>query len=287
MSSSPRSDLKPLSIGNVVSTALILYRSHLGQYFGLSIKAVLWWFIPVYGWAKALTINAQISRLAFTELINRPETVSESQTRIQGKMWSFLGAGLLVGLIVFGINMGVSLVGSILSSIVTVVAAIVLGGEEAVGVGVNLIVQLLLQIVILVAQLWAQSRLFLYETALAMEHSTDATGSIGRSWNLTTGHTLRAIAVVFVAGLLTVPLFLLAYSPLLGIIPFFVALSSAPDTVLSGDAWLAVGLWFLLAIVLALFVSIFVSPFWQALKAALYADLRVRREGLDFQLRDS
>jgi hypothetical protein len=52
------------------------------------------------------------------------------------------------------------------------------------------------------------------------------------------------------------------------------------------DSQIAVGLFFLVAIVFSLLGNIFIMPFWQSLKTVIYYDLRSRREGLGLQLRD-
>ncbi len=39
--------IRPLSVGNVVSAAIRLFRSHLGQYLGISLKAIGWSSLPL------------------------------------------------------------------------------------------------------------------------------------------------------------------------------------------------------------------------------------------------
>jgi len=94
--SSP-SPIQPLSIGNVVSAGLRLYRSHLKSYFQLALKAYLWILVPVYGWAKFYAIAALISRLAFGELVNQPESVESGRRYVNSKLWQFLITALLMG----------------------------------------------------------------------------------------------------------------------------------------------------------------------------------------------
>jgi hypothetical protein len=99
----------PLSVGNVVSASLRIYRDHFKSYFGLAFVASLWLLVPIYGWAKYSAISALISRLAFGEVREKPETVSDARREVNPRMWSFLGAGILT----FLIYIGVSLVGGI------------------------------------------------------------------------------------------------------------------------------------------------------------------------------
>ncbi|HEY9299991.1 MAG TPA: hypothetical protein VIQ31_27225, partial [Phormidium sp.] len=44
---SSQSPIQPLSIGNVVSTGVRIYRSHLKSYLGLAVQASLWVMLPL------------------------------------------------------------------------------------------------------------------------------------------------------------------------------------------------------------------------------------------------
>jgi hypothetical protein len=117
-----------LSIGNVVSTGLVLYRSNLKTYFFIALRAYLWILLPLiilviasaiavtatvyrasglYLWgflaiiiafllliggiSKYQTNAALISRLAYQELIGQPETVRAARQHIDPKLWRFWG----------------------------------------------------------------------------------------------------------------------------------------------------------------------------------------------------
>jgi hypothetical protein len=124
----PQDAIQPLTVGNVVSAGIRLYRSHLGQYLGIAVRATLWILLPFLGFslafylareqavviallilavivayffctAKFLTNSALISRLAFSELVNQPESLSEARTPIDRRLWRFLGAACLLSLI--------------------------------------------------------------------------------------------------------------------------------------------------------------------------------------------
>ena len=272
----PSSPIRPLSIGNIVSAGFQLYRSHFKQYLGLACKAVLWAIIPVYGWAKASTINAAISRLAFQDLVNQPETTSTARDQLEPKLWQFLVVQLLVGLILAGVNFGLSLVQGILVGI--------LGGIFGSQSALTGLVSAITSIVVFVIYIWAYSRFFIPDVVLALENQVDGTKAISRSWELTEGHVLRLQGVVLVAGLITFPLIALA------VIPMILAIASVAAVAVTGtpDAG-TLGLFLislLVSIVLIIFASIVTAPFWQAIKAAVYYDLRGRREGMGFKLRD-
>jgi hypothetical protein len=272
----PGGSMRPLSIGNVVSAGFQLYRSHFKQYLGLSCKAVLWAIIPVYGWAKGATINAAISRLAFQDLVSQPETTSTARDRLEPQLWQFLVVQLLVGIILFGVNFGLSIAQGILVGILGAIA-----GQSSALTG---LVSAITSLVVFLIYIWVYTRFFIPEVVLAIESGVDGTKAIGRSWELTQGHVLRLQGVVLVAGLITFPLIVLA------IVPMFLAIGSLAAVAVTGvpDAG-ALGLFLislLVSIVLIIFASIVIAPFWQAIKAAVYYDLRGRREGAGFKLRD-
>ncbi|MBD0313835.1 MAG: DUF975 domain-containing protein, partial [Microcoleus sp. T3-bin5] len=113
----------PLSVGNVVSASLRIYRDHFKSYFGLAFVANLWLLVPIYGWAKYSAILALISRLAFGEVREKPETVSDARPEVNPRMWSFLGAGILTFLIYIGVYVTLLVALTIAMAIVVFLAA--------------------------------------------------------------------------------------------------------------------------------------------------------------------
>lgn len=275
-----QSSLRPLSVGNVVNSALVLYRSHFKLYLGLAFKSLLWSFIPIYGWAKAAMISAQISRLAFGELINKPETAKSAENHLNPRMWSFLGAGILVGLILFAINFGLSIVSNILQLTVRAI----LGNNNSLAALIGLVIIL----VIWAIQLWFQARYFIPELPIAIEN-IDASTTINRTWELTKGAGVRIQIILLVAYLITAPLALIAGIPLFFMIGYAISWqlqalgatsSASPD---GGGTFVALLLSFLLLVII---IGTLIMPFWQAIKAVIYYDLRSRREGMGLQVRD-
>ncbi|MGG6283659.1 hypothetical protein ACQ4M3_18930, partial [Leptolyngbya sp. AN03gr2] len=171
---SPEQSFQPLSVGNVVSAGIRLYRSNIKRYLILTLRSYLWSFIPIYGLAKSVEISGRISRLAYQELINQPETLTEAYQKTDRQVWNFLVAGLLMGLINLGLVIAFFVgygVFSVLSFLA--IAAFTRGAvSDAVGVVVSLVVGLLFLVFLLVAFLiWLRifSRLFIYEVPLAIE----------------------------------------------------------------------------------------------------------------------
>ncbi|MBE7382598.1 MAG: DUF975 domain-containing protein [Leptolyngbya sp. SIO1E4] len=276
MAPSPSYRTRPLSTGNVVSAGISLLRTYFKTYLGLSAKAVLWYLIPFYGWARALMIFGQIGRLGFQEIIHQPETVNASLKKVEFRMWSFLGVAILVFIIQVAANYAISGVGTALILPFTAVGA---GGDAVAILSGVLVVGV--QLAMFAAQTWIQARFLLYDVIIAVETETDATAAITRSWELTQGSAFRVLLVLLVAYVVMAPLFVLALLPFLFTIPFFAATpADTPDPALA----LALLLAFLVFAVLLMLGAVITVPFWQSIKAVLYYDLRSRREGIDIQL---
>ena len=137
----------PLSVGNVVSAGLRIYRDRFRLYYGLAFNAYAWLLIPIYGWAKFSAIPGQIARLAFYEVSETPETASEARSYVDPRMWTFFWSGLLVSLIIVGAVFG----GAIALGIVTVSIAAIVGQQPT---GIGLLIAFLLGGVALIAFLF-------------------------------------------------------------------------------------------------------------------------------------
>lgn len=278
MTPNPPQSLRPLNVGNVVSAGLSLWRTHFKTYIGLSTKAVLWYLVPIYGWARCAMIVGQIGRLGFQEVIHQPETIRDALRKVEPRMWSFLGVAILVTLIQLALNYAISFAGSIL-----LVPILAIGGAGESAAVLSAILSVIAQLAIFGVQMWIQARFWLYDIIIAVETDTDATSSISRSWELTSGSTSRVLVVLLITYLVMMPLFILSLVPFLFTLPFFLnaPLEGANTTLIS-----ALLLAFLVFLVLILITGVITIPFWQSIKSVLYYDLRSRREGLDIQIRD-
>ncbi|QFS42813.1 DUF975 domain-containing protein [Nostoc sphaeroides] len=269
--------IQPLSVGNVVSAAVRLYRSHLKDYFLLALKAYLWVLVPVYGWAKFYALSALISRLAFGELVNQPESISSGQRYVNSRLWQFLVTMLLMFLIGMGIGLGVV----VLFVLFGLLSAFVGLGQQ--GNPATYILIVLLTIVVSIAAivvvLWLLTRFYLVDVPLAIEDNVDGTSTISRSWELTQGHVWRILFISFVAFLITIPAQIVLQILSAVIQGIFLPLINNNSAIFAPI--LAV---FILA--LSFSTGAIILPFWQAIKAVIYYDMRSRREGLGLQLRD-
>lgn len=274
---SPKS-LKPLSVGNVVTAAIQLFRSHFKQYLGLTLKSYLWILVPLYGWAKFLMIHAMISRLAFGDLTGQPESEAEARNQLEDKKWGFLGLAFLVGLISGGVFLAFYFALIILVLIGVAIVAVV--GQENIAVLVILVILGLIALgLFLVAMTWFYSRLMISELPLAIESVSNAASSVGRSWELTKGYVLRIQGIVIVAFLMTLPLQVITQA-LAFIFQIFLARFFSEES----PIFLLISL--LVSYLIGVVSSLFVVPFWQAIKAVIYYDVRNRTEGLGLELRD-
>ena len=236
----------------------------------MAFVANLWLLIPIYGWAKYSAILALISRLAFGEVREKPETVSDARREVNPRMWRFLWAGILTYLIFFG----VSLVGGIAMGILAAVAGAIFG-QNYVIIGSLVVVAFIAFFIICIRLI---SRLLIVELPLAIENNIGASSAIGRSRELTKGSVGRIQWIVFVAILVSLPITIVVQI-LATIIQVFLSRVLGPE---SGIYYLV---YYLLTLPLSIGSSALLTPFWQAMKGIIYYDLRSRKEGLGLQIR--
>ncbi|TAE54774.1 MAG: DUF975 family protein [Nostocales cyanobacterium] len=266
-----------LSVGNVVSAGVRLYRSHLKEYFLLALRAYCWVLVPIYGWAKFYALSALIGRLAFGDLVNQPESIRSGENFVNARLWKFLGTMLLMSLIGGGIGIGFAIV----LGIILAVAGAALGVQNG-GFGNAAIFSLIAFLVVIVGIFifaWVLTRFYLVDLPLAIEEDCDATGTIKRSVELTKGYVGRIFLISFVAILITLPIQIL-----LQIVTSVVQLIFTP-LLQDGNAFLSL-VFFVLVFGMAFASNAVILPFLQTVKAVIYYDLRTRREGFGLQLRD-
>jgi hypothetical protein len=301
-----------LSIGNVVTTGTILYRSNFKRYLQVSLRATAWlfalgiaalvfvvigallfgatksWlvFIPVsLGWigvtlyllAKYATDRAVICRLAYQELIDAPETVAVATRELLPRTWGFLRLSLLLGLYMFLIALG----GNIALLLALVIIGAIFGSilQGNLGTFAYIIIGILgigLGILLIALVLRFYAYWFVSELPLAIESTnTSSLASFGlrRSRQLSSTAVRQVILIITVAFLITIPLNTISSLP--SLIGQTMALSTTQSVMAAGSFLVFIG--FILNIV----VELFVMPFWQIIKAIVYFDLRNRREGGD------
>ncbi|GCL34393.1 hypothetical protein PA905_35740 [Planktothrix agardhii CCAP 1459/11A] len=258
--------ISPLSIIGVISAGLRIYRDHFRSYFNIALQAYCWSIIPIYGWAKFSALSALIGRLAYYETLEQPEVISEARSRVERRMWSFLGQGILVGLIVMGGIFGLTVVGGIFVGILVAI----LGQNNP----VTYLIGFGIFIAILFAYIWLISRMYIAALPLAVEDNMTATAAISRSWKLTKGAVLRIQGIMFLGLLIILPGLILV-----GLIMVFLPLAFGiivnPD---SSTYKLIVNLF---SVAINIIIGALFLPFWQSIAGVIYYDLRVRREGMN------
>ena len=270
--------IQPLSVGSVVSAGIRLYRSHLKKYFLIALKAYAWLLVPIYGWVKFYALSALISRLAFGELVNQPESVSSGERFVNSRLWEFFVNMILMLAISIGIMLGFVLIGSLLIGIPT---ALLGGLQDAnpANIGIIILITLVVMIIIFTGILWIGTRFYLVDVPLAIEDNVNGSSTINRSWELTKGNIGRILAISLISALITIPI-----QFIIQIITSIIQLIFTP-LLREGNVGFSM-IFSLLIIGLTLAGLALIAPFWQTVKAVIYYDLRSRREGLGLQLRD-
>ncbi|MCY7368921.1 MAG: hypothetical protein LH474_12300 [Chamaesiphon sp.] len=303
-----------LSIGNVVTTSITLYKSNFKRYFQVSLRATGWLLaillvilvagliggglyavtnsslvaIPVViGWivgtlycsAKYATDRAVICRLAYQELIDAPETVAVATQQLIPRTWGFLRLNWLVSLYISLVAVIASFV--LIIAVLIVAAAIIYGLKlpienpvTIISIALAVIGALFLFIAILVR---CYAYWFVAELPLAVEQTRSAHDSIGRSHQLISTVVGRVILIVTIAFLMLIPINTLGSGP-----SFFGQLMASTSTDLGTQT--IGGILMIGGLCLNLLSELFIMPFWQIIKAIVYYDLRNRREGSDLTI---
>ena len=264
--------------GNLVNVGVELYRQDFKTYVKLAASAYLWILVPVYGWAKFLALSALISRLAYWRLLGQPEDLAHSRTSVSGgKMWRFLTLAFLVGFLYLAGYM-VLAIGAIIVTVALgfalVTVAVPTFGENIGAVIVGGIVAIVAMGVLAIGLLWLGARLSIPDTVLVIEGHQAADRGIGRSWNLSQGNVIRLTVVISTTFTIVLPVLMFTnYLP--SILPIFVAENTSLYVIANIGSF-----------AFSILSGILTLPLWQCIKAVVYCDLRMRREGVDLTLRD-
>ncbi len=284
--------MQQLSVGNVVSISVHLYRTHLKLYLRLSLIAYLWLLVPLYGWAKFFTISGLISRLAFRELMGNPESVKAANDSIKRRLWSFLLKEVLLFLVLVT-SLFISLIfTSILwvgilnlnFSILYLQTDPFFRRNPWIGLLVMLVILIALLGCIFFPTLWLYSQFFVSDLPLAIENKINGFNTFFRSWNLTLKYNFSIQLNLLITFLVMLPVQIIIY---LAIALSGIIVSQVSSLLVSNyNSSYTSSLIDLLTLGIIVLNGIIIMPLWQALKAVAYYNLRFRREGLDLQLSD-
>jgi hypothetical protein len=285
--------MQQLSIGNVVTVSLQLYRANLKLYFKLSLVAYLWLLVPLYGWANFLAIYALISRLAFNELIDFPESVKAASLYVKRRRWSFLLKSTLLMIVLF-----ISLV---LSFIVTAFCLELIGRNQFLkslgnylfensivrrNTWIALVIALVMLLAIFAAlfipTLWLYSHFLLTDLPLALENKVNFLNAFIKSWKLTNHYSFRIKLILLIVGLILGTIETLIYFICTVTV---LGMSKVLNLILSPDLSVYSSVIIQLVILVMILLNLAIMmPVLQAVKAVVYYNLRLRREGFGLQL---
>ena len=281
----PHNRMQQLSIGNVVNVSLQIYRSRLRLYFKLALAAHLWLLVPLYGWAKFYAISALISHLSFCDLIGQPESVSSASRHINRRLLLSFITGILVLCITFvGMLLSafiITIITFLLAIAIAVVAFLVQGNAaESLANWLGIVIGMLLLLIIPLGALWFYSRLFITDLQLTNEKSSLLT-PIKQSWKLTKGFIAHLQGIIAISFLISLPILFITWVGCSFLLELIFTKILPPE--LRSDSLVAS----LFLILVSLVSGVITMPFWQAIKAVAYYDIRCRRESFDLKLRDS
>jgi hypothetical protein len=319
---------QPLSIGDVVSVSLAIAKQRWSLFCGISLRAIAWMILPIIGFSILVALSAGtqsisrssasnagiivlffvvwlvgslycfgkylanaglISRIAFNDLTQNPETVKDAARVTRSLTWSYLGASLLYGVIFIG----AWIVLGIIFSIIFAVFAVLIAGMFGVGRGtpnpsimgfvglISILFLLFLFLGFMTSLIWVMARFFFSEAALSIEPKIGGAGAIARSWDLSTKSGWRLMTVTTVGFLITVPI--TALGQLITLLPTIVfRLNNLSES----SSTLEVGLTSLLNLISTLVITLLTMGFWQAVKAVVYFDLLNSREGKSLEIQE-
>jgi hypothetical protein len=311
--------LGTLSAGNVITASITLLKSNFSSYFLLSARSTGWLLVGFIGYflltigsllvaiqfnavwlifvafllsmgglffciGKCMANRAMISRLAYQQLIDRPETVREVSAALGNSQWKF-----------FGFSLWLTLFGSVAFSIIFLILLVGIGlgvyfyGQSQGFVGFFIAFILIAGSVI--GSLWVLLRysvgVSVAELPMAVENKPSL-DSINRSWQLTSPYVRRIMLILFVASLVTIPPSMISNVPtqLISDSQMEEIFKSITNSTFAENATVKyAGFLFGLSLLLSIIVDAFLVPFWQAVKSVIYFDLRSRREGNDLRMR--
>jgi hypothetical protein len=249
-----------------------------GLGFLLILPAIPLW---IFCGAKYLYNEVIIARHAYLRLIEQPEDLRQTNLALRRQMWPIW----LIRFLLVMILSVVSIVPSLFQQLP------LLAGDNQVLLVICFGIFFISQVATWVVQLWLAAKLFLAEMALALEENVKPPKALNRSWTLTQGNVWRLILVLIVAYLILMPIYGLALlvpvvvlMAVLG--PLFATGNSAEVASLLENSLGGIGLAIVLYCFMLLVTNVFAMPFWQTVKAAVYYDLRSRRDGLGLSLNE-
>ena len=255
------SNLRPLSVGELLDRAFRLYRAQFLKFTGIVALPLIpmallqIWSLSSFGTSGLVDLGQQlfiqplisaVLSVAISEAyLWEPVSIGEAYRRGSRRYWRLLAASFLIGLAIGGpaVLLGICV------SLVTM------------GMG------LLIFVIIIPLAAYLGTRWGMFTPAVVLEEE-GAVDGLRRSWHLTEGHFWRVFGTSVLAGVLTL---ILAQLPA-EVVTY--AISSTASLELAA----------ILSTVVSQLSLVITMPFSLAVTTLLYYDLRVRKEGYDLEL---
>lgn len=312
--------LRPLSIGDIYQGAFAAIKTNTRTMFGFT--AALLGVVLVI----SIATNYAIINLVLPNYLspNSPyaaafTSLSGSFSQLGGTLLQALATVLLSGLIVVAVSrsvlgrvasskevwertkskflplIGLNIITSIISGLMLIIGIVVFfvllasvastaetDRELFQGLGMSLVGLLILMVVSALVSSYLSIKFSVASPAMVLEN-LGVFAAIGRSWSLTRGNFWRLFGINILTAIITsmVAGIFGGIAGALGAI-FVVVGSSSPEDMLA-----SLNTTYILTMVMSTIAQLLILPFTSSVNALLYIDLRMRKEGLDVELRNA
>lgn len=312
--------LRPLSIGDIYQGAFAAIKTNARTMFGFT-TALLGVAIVI-----SIGINYLIINLVLPSYINTNSpyasvfgSVFTTFSQLGGTLLQNLATVLLSGLIVVAVSrsvlgrvasskevwertkskflplIGLNIITSIISGLMMIIGIVVFfvllasvastaktDREFLQDLGVSLVGLLILMVISALVSSYLYIKFSVAPPAMVLEN-LGVFASIGRSWSLTRGNFWRLFGINILTTIITsmVAGIFVGIADALGAI-FIVVGSSSPEDMLA-----SLNTTYILIMVMSTIAQLLILPFTSSVNALLYIDLRMRKEGLDVELRNA
>lgn len=312
--------LRPLSIGDIYQGAFAAIKTNARTMFGFT--AALLGVVLVI----SIATNYAIINLVLPNYLspNSPyaaafTSLSGSFSQLGGSLLQVLATVLLSGLIVVAVSrsvlgrvasskevwertkskflplIGLNIITSIISGLMMIIGIAVFfvllasvastaktETELFQGMGITLVGLLILMVISALVSSYLSIKFSVASPAMVLEN-LGVFAAIGRSWSLTRGNFWRLFGINILTAIITsmVAGIFGGIAGALGAI-FVVVGSSSPEDVIA-----SLNTTYILTMVMSTIAQLLILPFTSSVNALLYIDLRMRKEGLDVELRNA
>lgn len=312
--------LRPLSIGDIYQGAFAAIKTNARTMFGFT--AALLGVVLVI----SIATNYAIINLVLPNYLSPSSpyaavftSLSGSFSQLGGTLLQVLATVLLSGLIVVAVSrsvlgrvasskevwertkskflplIGLNIITSIISGLMMIIGIVVFfvllasaastaktDREFLQDLGVSLVGLLILMVISALVSSYLSIKFSVAPPAMVLEN-LGVFASIGRSWSLTRGNFWRLFGINILTTIITsmVAGIFVGIADALGAI-FIVVGSSSPEDVIA-----SLNTTYILIMVMSTIAQLLILPFTSSVNALLYIDLRMRKEGLDVELRNA